>query len=126
MAEEGASENELRRSSIFDILSSMAILLTIRVCLSTEFGLMMEVVFYCSTEDSRSRKNIFSTRKTVKSSRALLLSVKGVGVVFTLNMLCRGNGIEGGQWFENSYCLYHMPYGGLIGVWTIFSGYICG
>jgi len=95
LADNMAGDNDLRSFSIFDTMSSMALLLARRVCLSVEFWLMMAEVLWRSAQSFRSRREIFSTRTAVESSRILLCSLEGVGVAFSFIVLCRGGGIDG-------------------------------
>ena len=90
LAEDGVGANVWRSSSIFDILSSMALLLAIRVVFSAEFWLMMVTVFWRCAKSSFSRRVIFSKRMPVESPRRLLCIPEGVGVAFALIALWRG------------------------------------
>jgi len=66
LAEEGTGDNELKNSSIFDIMSLMVLFLARGVCFSAEFCLMMAAVLCRSAESSRFTKEILFMRTTVE------------------------------------------------------------
>ena len=65
LAKEESGDNARRSSSIFDIMSLMALLSARSAFFSTEFWSMIAAVLWRSAESSCSRREILSMRTTV-------------------------------------------------------------